>query len=93
MEGWRLVGGGGGCTFRTPEGVFHCGRLSPLNGWRSFSGWRMHASHTTAVTCLCEYVHVWRGGCHRIGGNHDRKAERERDIWSHKGMPQKNTGL
>lgn len=31
----------------------------PANGWGSFSGWCMHALHTTAVTCVC--VFVWRG--------------------------------
>lgn len=65
MKGWWLVregGGVGGCRFKAPEGVFHSGKLSPQNGWRSFSGWRMHASHTTAVTCLCECVHVWKAG-------------------------------
>lgn len=31
-----------------------------------------------------------RSVCYRIGGNKDRKAKRERGIWSYKGMPQKN---
>lgn len=40
--GWFEGSCEGGCTFRIPEGELHCGKLSPLNGWRSFSGWRMH---------------------------------------------------
>lgn len=38
-----VMEGGGGCAFGIPQGELHCGKLSPLNGWRSFSGWRMHA--------------------------------------------------
>lgn len=44
------------------------------------SGWHAHASHTTAVTCFCEFAWMCGGGCsvcQQIGGNNDRNAERE----------------
>lgn len=53
QEGW------GGVDVE-PLGV--CSTLGawPANGWGSFSGWCMHALHTTAVTCVCVCV---EGGC------------------------------
>lgn len=62
MHRW-LARRGWGCTFSAPEGVLHCEKLGPLNGWRSLSGWCVRASHTTAVTCLCvcECVRVRMG--------------------------------
>lgn len=34
----RVVGGLLFYKFGAPEGAHHCGKLSPLNGYRSFSG-------------------------------------------------------
>lgn len=52
--------------FFTPKGLLRSWRLNPLKGGRWFSGWRMHASHSTAANWR-RVVYVSSAGPRRVG--------------------------